>query len=722
MRTQKSSQSWSSGGTEHILPNERKKATFNVEKITNILDGGKDNTKRKKFILSPGKNRVIGDDKYHMTRGQLMERHFKDFIGMHKKFTSKAYTPSTGEVIWMSENAMNTGSLMPHFGLFLPTIVGQGSMQQVMWWAIRAMNFQIVGSYAQTELGHGSNVRGLQTTAEYDPKTCEFVLNTPTLQSMKWWNSNLGCAATHATVYAQLIIKGKPYGVHVFMLQVRDENHNTLPGIECGDVGPKMGDHAIDTGYMRLKNVRIPREHMLCKRQVVKKDGTYVKFSKKKADKNDKKHYATMMNARAGMIHISSGKLAIAVTIAVRYSAVRHQGFVDTGRSASYLSPERPILDYKMQQYRILKQLAIAYALKFTGLWMTERFRQVMSVTSGAKALDDLPEIHATSAGLKGLCSKLAADGMEDCRKCCGGHGYLLTSGVAAAAQDYVWQVTAEGDFIVMLLQTARYLMKALDKAKKGEELSGLTEALSVLRDPKFDPLLQGAPPKAKSIQEFLSIDHLLALFRYRALVAVVSAGEQLKELISQGIEYDDAWNSCSITLVNTAQSYCFYFMLTKFYIAINENEMVQKDPAVKNVLTQLCALFACCNILDGQQWIGLLNSQQMKFVNQGISHLLNELRPNAVSLVDAFNIPDRVLNSSIGRFDGNVYEALYASAKKSELNQESHFPGYEEYLKPHLDLPLLALRNKPIPPKMNDMKTIAKFMKKISKSPVSNL
>ena len=116
---------------------------------------------------------------------------------------------------------------------------------------------------------------------------------------MKWWNSNIGVCATHATVFAQLILDGyrhtayyiclgiikylhcvvcmfffrvtdsfsvlflnavatffsltnscrrKEYGVHVFMLQVRDEDHALLPGIEAGDVGPKMGDHAIDTG------------------------------------------------------------------------------------------------------------------------------------------------------------------------------------------------------------------------------------------------------------------------------------------------------------------------------------------------------------------------------------------------------------------------------------------------------------------------------------------
>jgi hypothetical protein len=54
-----------------------------------------------------------------------------------------------------------------------------------------------------------------------------------------------------------------------------------------------------------------------------------------------------------------------------------------------------------------------------------------------------------------------------------------------------------------------------------------------------------------------------------------------------------------------------------------------------------------------------------------------------------------QVLNSTIGRKDGNVYEALYQSAKDSNLNQTEVFEGYETVLKPHLDLELLANENK---------------------------
>ena len=48
---------------------------------------------------------------------------------------------------------------------------------------------------------------------------------------------------------------------------------------------------------------------------------------------------------------------------------------------------------------------------------------------------------------------------------------------------------------------------------------------------------------------------------------------------------------------------------------------------------------------------------------------LLAALRPDAVALVDAFGIEDYLLNSALGRADGDVYRALLAAARASPLN-----------------------------------------------------
>ena len=101
-----------------------------------------------------------------------------------------------------------------------------------------------MGCYAQTEMGHGSNVRGLETIATYIPETDEFDIHSPTLTSTKFWPGGLGCTATHALtmvrkhrhavvvlrlcrstlgfgVQAKMIIGGKDLGVQCFMVPLR---------------------------------------------------------------------------------------------------------------------------------------------------------------------------------------------------------------------------------------------------------------------------------------------------------------------------------------------------------------------------------------------------------------------------------------------------------------------------------------------------------------------
>lgn len=61
-----------------------------------------------------------------------------------------------------------------------------------------------MGCYCQTEIAHGSDVQGLQTTATYDKATDEFVIHTPNPRATKWWPGDLGRTANHALVVAQI--------------------------------------------------------------------------------------------------------------------------------------------------------------------------------------------------------------------------------------------------------------------------------------------------------------------------------------------------------------------------------------------------------------------------------------------------------------------------------------------------------------------------------------
>ena len=195
-----------------------------------------------------------------------------------------------------------------------------------------------------------------------------------------------------------------------------------------------------------------------------------------------------MLFTRGNLVRQAGGALARAATIAVRYSGVRRQGFSGDATSGhagpSYAAPECVLLDHQMQRARLLRQLAAAYAIKFTGAWLLQRFSAMEGGDAGgaiSAVPADLSQLAASTAGLKALTTVRAADGIEQCRRCCGGAGYLLASGIGALYGDYVWWVTAEGDEVVMQLQLARFLVKSLRAFEKATAASGVRVAAAGL-------------------------------------------------------------------------------------------------------------------------------------------------------------------------------------------------------------------------------------------------
>lgn len=106
-----------------------------------------------------------------------------------------------------------------------------GTDRQIEQYLEKCRTYEIVGAYAQTEMAHGSDVSSLMTTATLDMQTDEFILETPNIKSIKFWPGELGLFATHALVFAQLIIGEKKYGVHSFVVRIRDDNYKPMPGV-----------------------------------------------------------------------------------------------------------------------------------------------------------------------------------------------------------------------------------------------------------------------------------------------------------------------------------------------------------------------------------------------------------------------------------------------------------------------------------------------------------
>nr|KAF6286666.1 acyl-CoA oxidase 1 [Pipistrellus kuhlii] len=281
------------------LRRERASASFNPELLTHILDGSPENTRRRREI----ENLILNDpdfkheDLNFLTRSQRYEVAVRKSATLVKKIREFGIS-DPDEIMWF-KNFVHRGPspLDLHLGMFLPTLLHQATAEQQERFFMPAWNLEVIGTYAQTEMGHGTHLRGLETTATYDPETQEFILNSPTVTSIKWWPGGLGKTSNHAIVLAQLYTQGKCYGLHAFIVPLREiGTHKPLPGITVGDIGPKFGYDEMDNGYLKMDHFRIPRENMLMKYAQVKPDGTYVK------PVSNKLTYGTMVFIRSFLV------------------------------------------------------------------------------------------------------------------------------------------------------------------------------------------------------------------------------------------------------------------------------------------------------------------------------------------------------------------------------------------------------------------------------------
>uniref|UniRef100_A0A674DG40 Acyl-coenzyme A oxidase n=1 Tax=Salmo trutta TaxID=8032 RepID=A0A674DG40_SALTR len=581
----------------------------------------------------------------------------------------REYGISDPEEIYCYKSCVHRGRSEPldlHLAMFLPTLLNQASPEQMETFFIPAWNLEIIGTYAQTEMGHGTHLRGLETTATYDPATQVFVLNSPTITSIKWWPGGLGKTSNHAIVLAQLHTQGKCHGLHAFIVPLRSMNtHIPLPGVVVGDIGPKFGFDEVDNGYLKLENVRIPRDHMLMKYAKVEADGTYVKPPSAKLT------YGTMVFIRSMIVGEAGRALAKSCTIAIRYSSVRHQSEIRPGE------PEPQIMDYQTQQYKLFPLLATAYAYKFVGQYMNQVYHRITGDISQGD-FSELPELHALSAGLKAFTTWTASEGIEVCRMACGGHGYSRCSALPDIYVNFVPTCTYEGENTVMMLQTARFLIKSYRQASAGHQLSGIVSYLNE-SERRLQPQSVSSRPTVVNVNDLAS---LVEAYKLRAAKLVELAAKSIQQELQKRVSQEDAWNNSAIDLVRASDAHCHYVVVKLFAAKLGEIG----DTGVHSVLSTLALLYALQGIQQHSGdflQTGLLSVPQLSQVSQRLKELLAQLRPNAVALVDAFDYCDEMLNSVLGRYDGNVYEHMFEWARRSPLNKTEVHESYHKYLKP---------------------------------------
>jgi len=428
-----------------------------------------------------------------------------------------------------------------------------------------------------------------------------------------------------------------------------------------------------------MDHVRIPRENMMMRFSKVSPEGQYIP----PPPANAKASYATMLYVRADIVKNAGGVLAKAATIATRYAAVRRQTAPQPG------ARELQVLDYQNCAYTLLPLISSAYALWFMGedmMAMYNKFEQ----DRDRGDFNALPELHALSSGLKSVCTWITANGIEECRRTCGGHGYSKLSGLPTLFQNYVQNVTWEGDNNVLCLQTARYLLKQMLAAQQGAAMTGSAAYLSNLKQ----ELESRCPAQGEAAWNDVPV--ILSALRHRSASLAVAASQALVKSGGGKMVFEGpAWNSVTVAQIRLAKAHCETVLFSTFADTVGQlasGEALQ--PATCGALGRLCILFGLSLLEAGLGDLledGYMTGAQAAALRARHRGLLVELRPDAVALVDAFGYEDYALNSALGRYDGDVYTALLDMAKVSPLNATQAGPAWEEVLKP-------AMHRKPVP------------------------
>lgn len=472
-------------------------------------------------------------------------------------------------------------------------------------------------------------------------------------------------------VVAQLLLpkKGNPleyesHGPQTFLVQIREKKrHQPFEGIVVGDIGPKYGYAPMDNGYMLFNHYRVPKSAMLSR---------YVEVSEETGTLDRHGHpavvYGSLTFVRGQIIMHARLILARAVTVAVRYCAIRRQ-FRDRD-SKNEQDDEMKVLDYPTVQIRILPLLATTFALHYTGEYMYTLYHKSRKTIEKGD-FGPLAELHSVSSGLKSLCTMLAADGIETCRRAMGGHGFGGGSGLVGINADYLSKPTVEGDNWMITQQVAAYLIKKMTQAVNGRDAPPKDPT-----DELFQFYLKNRSHRIpQSVVHGDTIDDkaIVEVFQWRA--ADLSYRAYQARVIKK-----KPWTQLMIQLHTLSRAYSEQILVTTFYNSFTSttSQLSAPTPAILRTCFQLYALYTLDQFASSFTLTNAVSSDSIYTLQDAILNLMTELRPHAVKLVDAWSIPDWLLDSALGRSDGKVYEELYDIAhRRNPLNKTTFNPDW---------------------------------------------
>jgi acyl-CoA oxidase len=557
-------------------------------------------------------------------------------------------TGDVGAAITMIEMlAMSDLSLMVkagvQWGLFGGAVENLGTERHHEPYVKKIISLELLGCFAMTETGHGSDVQSLETSATYDAETEEFVIHSETPTARKDYIGGAAETATIAAVFAQLITfeDGKPvnHGVHCVLVPIRDAEGNDLPGVTTSDCQYKGGLPGVDNGRIMFDHVRVPRVNLLNKYGDVAPDGTY----SSPIDNPNRRFFTMIGTLIRGRVTVggSAGNAArVALDIATRYALQRKQ-FTAPDDEGEVL-----IMDYLAHQRRLFPLIAKSYALQFAQNELVSKCHDLQ--TSDVADAEEQRELEARAAGLKAANTWHASQAIQEAREACGGAGYMAENRLIGLRGDTDVFTTFEGDNHVLVQLVAKELLTAYaDDIRSMSPVEWVRFAANtvgerVMKRTAAEAIMQRIIDARQDSEEEGSLFNRgtqVTMFEEREDYLLSSVARRLQGK-SKEMSAFDAFNAVQDHVLHAATAHIDRVVLEAFVAGID----ACPEGEARELLELVCDVYALSVIEGDKAWYvehGYLSSGRAKAVTRGINDRCRKLRPHAETLVNGFGIPE---------------------------------------------------------------------------------